>query len=74
MFGILVAFALYEILLFTATAVLPSGAGAFALPVVGRIFGINLVALAGLLVLHRLAIAIGLLATAPMGDLSAQRA
>lgn len=59
----LAAFAIYEGVLFTATAVLPSGEEAFSLAIVGRIFWVNVIAFAGLLALHRVAVVIGLLAT-----------
>jgi hypothetical protein len=48
--------------LFSATALLPSGDDAFSFAVIAQILWTNLLALAGLLVLHRLAVAIGLLA------------
>lgn len=57
----LASFAVYELALFAATAVLPSGPGAFAPRVVAGIFATNLLALAGLLALHRLAVGTGLL-------------
>jgi hypothetical protein len=54
------AFATYEGALFAATALLSSGSEAFSLSIVGSIFAINLVALAGLLILRRTATAAGL--------------
>jgi hypothetical protein len=57
----LAAFTIYELALFAATAILPSSAEAFALPVVQWIFWINLLALAGLLAAHKTAVAAGLL-------------
>ncbi len=71
--GYLAAFATYELIVFAATAFLPSVDGAFSLEIVARIFGINLLALAGLLVLYRAAVAIGLLARRP-GNLSGAHA
>ena len=56
-----VSFAAYEGLLFAASFVLPSEGNAFALPIILRIFEVNIVAYLGLLVLHRLAIGVGLL-------------
>jgi hypothetical protein len=55
------AFIAYEATLFAATAVLPSGDEAFSLSVVARIFAINAIAFAGLVLLHRGAIALHLL-------------
>lgn len=63
--GFVAAFLAYEVALYAATAFLPSGDEAFSLPVVAEIFWTNAVALAGLLVLHRIAVAAGLLATEP---------
>jgi hypothetical protein len=54
------AFALYEGLLFLTTTISGSSSEAYAAPVVARVFFINAAAFAGLLVLRRLAIAIGL--------------
>lgn len=56
------AFLVYEAVLFSATALLPSGDEAFSFAVIAQIFWTNLLALAGLLVLHRVAVAVGLLA------------
>lgn len=50
--GFVVAFIVYESALFAATAVLPSGAEAFSPSVVGEIFAINVLALAGLIAMH----------------------
>lgn len=61
--GFLAAFAIYEIVLFAATSVLPSGDGAFSLQVVLQIFWTNALALAGLLALHWCAVSVGLLAS-----------
>lgn len=58
--GFATAFLVYEGALFASTAVLPSGPGAFAPQVVLQILWTNVLALAGLLLLHRLATAIGL--------------
>lgn len=69
----LAAFAIYEGVLFAATAVLPSGEEAFSLPLMAWIFGINVLAFAGLLAIHRGAIAIGLLAPTPEAELSGVR-
>ena len=54
------AFAVYEGVLFAATALLPSSAAAFSLPVVARILLINFGAFVGLLVVQRLAVLFGL--------------
>lgn len=62
--ALLAAFVVYELTLFAATAALPSGAGAFSPAVIGQIFLVNVLALAGLATLHSLAVAIGLLASA----------
>ncbi len=48
-------FVAYELVLLSATAVLPSGAGAFAPPIVAQIFAVNLAALAALMAVHLLA-------------------
>lgn len=55
----LAAFAVYEGLLFAATAISGQGFEAYAAPVVGRIFGLNAAAFVGLLALYRLAAAVG---------------
>ena len=68
----LAAFLSYEVVLFAMTAILPSGAAAFSIASVCKILAINLSALAVLLILHRLAAAIGLIAALP--QLSANRA
>ncbi len=54
------AFAVYELALFTATAVLPSSAAAFSFSVVAPILAINAGAFAGLLVIQRFAVWLGL--------------
>jgi hypothetical protein len=58
------AFIVYEGTLYAATSILPSSEAAFSFPIVMRIFAINVVACVGLLVLHRLATAFGLLVPA----------
>ena len=63
--GFLAAFAVYELALLAAAAALPSGDGAFTLEIIARIFGLNVLALGGLLLLYRAAIAVGLLAARP---------
>ncbi len=68
------SFVIYEVMLFVATTVLPSGDGAFSLPIVGRMFGINIVAFIGLLAIHRGAVAVGLLARTPASQLALARA
>jgi hypothetical protein len=57
------AFCIYEGALFAATAFLPSSDEAFSPAVVAKILWTNALALAGLLVLHRIVVGIGLLAT-----------
>lgn len=66
--GFLAAFAVYELLLFAATAVLPSGEGAFSLQVVLQILWTNAFALAGLLAFHWCAVSVGLLAPRRQSD------
>jgi hypothetical protein len=61
------AFVAYELVLFAATAVLASGSEAFSLPVVGWVLRVNLLSLAGLLILYRLAVWIGLVTREPLG-------
>ncbi len=61
------AFMAYEAVLVTATAVLASGSEAFSLPIVGWVLRVNLLSLAGLLILYRLAVWIGLVTRAPLG-------
>lgn len=53
----LAAFALYELALYAASFALPGSAEAFSLPVIWRIFYVNVIALVCLLVVHRLALA-----------------
>ncbi len=59
--GFIGAFVGYESALFAATAFLPSGEDAFSSAVVAQIFWTNLAALAGLILIHRAALAIGLI-------------
>jgi len=61
------AFVAYEAVLAAATAVLASGAEAFSLPIVGWVLRVNLLSLAGLLILYRLAVWIGLVTREPLG-------
>ena len=60
------AFVAYQGTLFAATAVLSSGAEAFSLPIAGWVLRVNLLSLAGLLILHRLAVWIGLVTREPL--------
>jgi hypothetical protein len=53
--------------LVAATAALASGPDAFSLSIVGWVLRVNLLSLAGLLILHRLAVWIGLLTREPLG-------
>jgi hypothetical protein len=59
--GFALAFAAYEGVLFAATAILPSGEGAFSPEIVGRILLVNVLALVGLAILHRTALVVRLL-------------
>jgi hypothetical protein len=61
------AFVVYQAALVAATMVLASGSEAFSLPIVGWVLRVNLVSLAGLLILYRLAVWIGLVTRAPLG-------
>jgi hypothetical protein len=54
------AFVYYEIGLYAASLVLPGGNDAFSVQAVWRIFYVNAIALTGLLLVHRLAMATGL--------------
>jgi hypothetical protein len=56
----LAAFIVYELALYAASFVLPTGAEAFSLPTVWRIFYVNVIALVGFLAVHRLGVAAGL--------------
>jgi hypothetical protein len=49
------AYLVYEAILFSATSILPSGSGAFSLPVMAQVFGINLLAAVGFALLYWLA-------------------
>jgi len=55
--GFLLAFALYEVTLYAATAFLPSGDEAFSFAVVADIFWTNVAAFVALYLVHRLALA-----------------
>jgi len=59
LFAFATAFAVYELVLFAATALLPSSAAAFSLPVVARILAINCAAFVGLLFIQRCGIWLG---------------
>jgi len=61
------AFVAYQAVLVAATAGLASGAEAFSLPVVAWVLRVNLLSLAGLLILYRLAVWIGLVTREPLG-------
>jgi hypothetical protein len=61
------AFVAYQVVLFAATAGLTSGSEAFSLPVVGWALRVNLLSLAGLLILYRLAVWIGLVTRESLG-------
>lgn len=65
--GFAAAFAAYELVLFAATAVLPSGDEAFSLPIIAQILWTNVLAFAGLEALHRLALSVGFLPRAERG-------
>jgi hypothetical protein len=56
------AFAAYEVALFVVALSLLGGTEDFTAAILGRIFVINAAAFVGLLVLHRLAVSIGLAA------------
>jgi len=60
------AFVAYQAVLLAATAVLASGSEPFSLPVVGWVLRVNLLSLAGLLMLHQLALWIGLVTREPL--------
>jgi hypothetical protein len=60
------AFVAYQVVLVAATAVLASGAEAFSLPIVAWVLRVNVLSLAGLLILYRLAVWIGLVTRAPL--------
>lgn len=61
------AFVAHQVVLFAATTVLASGSEAFSLPIVGWVLRVNLLSLAGLLILYRLAVGIGLVTREPLG-------
>ena len=61
------AFVAHQAVLVAAAAGLASGAEAFSLPVVAWVLRVNLLSLAGLLILYRLAVWIGLVTRAPLG-------
>lgn len=61
------AFMAHQAVLFVATVVLVSGSEAFSLPIVGWVLRVNLLSLAGLLILYRLAVWIGLVTRSPLG-------
>ncbi|HSE05488.1 MAG TPA: hypothetical protein VLK35_15170 [Methylomirabilota bacterium] len=61
------AFVAYQAVLFAATAVLASGLEVFSPAIVGWMLRVNLLSLAGLLILHRLAVWIGLATREPLG-------
>jgi hypothetical protein len=61
------AFVASQAVLFVATAGLASGSEAFSLPVVGWMLRVNLLSLAGLLILYRLAVWIGLVTRESLG-------
>jgi hypothetical protein len=56
--GFVLAFVVYEFVLFAATALLPSGEEAFSLDVIVQILWPNVLALVGLAVLHRIAVSV----------------
>jgi hypothetical protein len=58
---LLVAFMVYEGVLFAVAIALLGGTESFTLPIVGRIFSVNAVALVGLYALHRVGVAAGLI-------------
>lgn len=60
LFAFAAAFVVYEFVLFAATAILPSSAAAFSVPVISRILAINCAAFVGLLVIQRFGIWLGL--------------
>ena len=57
---LLAAFMVYEGVLFAVAMAWLGGTESFTLPIVGRIFAVNVVALIGLYVLHRVGVAVGL--------------
>jgi hypothetical protein len=61
------AFVAHQAVLVAATTVLASGSEAFSLPIVAWVLRGNLLSLAGLLILYRLAVWIGLVTRSPLG-------
>lgn len=61
------AFVAYQAVLVAATAVLAGGSEAFSLPIVAWVLRVNLLSLAGLLILYRLAVWIRLVTRSPLG-------
>lgn len=59
--ALVVAYAVYEVVLFAYGVAVGSSGAAFTAEIVGRIFLINAIAFAGLLALHRAAVALTLL-------------
>ncbi len=57
---LLAAFMVYEGVLFAVAMAWLGGTESFTLPIVGRIFAVNVVALIGLYALHRVGVAVGL--------------
>jgi hypothetical protein len=57
---LLAAFMVYEGVLFAGAMAWLGGTESFTLPIVGRIFAVNVVALIGLYALHRVGVAVGL--------------
>jgi len=58
---LLAAFMVYEGVLFAVAMVWLGGTESFTLPIVGRTFSVNVVALIGLYALHRVGVAVGLI-------------
>jgi hypothetical protein len=59
------AFAAYELVLYLAGVAVSYSGDSFSFSIVGQIFTINAVAFAGLLLIHRIAVACALLPPAP---------
>lgn len=66
--ALLTAFFAFEVILFGVSYILPGGSSAFSWPVVEKVFAINVAALVGLLLLHRAALWVGLIAPARVGQ------
>jgi hypothetical protein len=64
-------FATYEVVLYAIAVAGLGGTGSFALPIVGRILVVNVIALAGLYVLHRAGAAVGISSRIAMRELPA---